>query len=274
MIASDTDSFQSNDNEEINESYEEEDSNNNLNLEEQEQKEEQDINDILEEVEFGKILKAKQKLTSKSIKEQHKDKQIDKSKHQLKDKFNNINKEKLKDAPKECSALLKPSKLYKYNQKQSSNNTDRAFRDPRFDNMSGGNTTYQAALKKYAFVEDQSKEFLNSLDKLKKRKNFKFTDEEHDIIKENKNITKNFLSNIKHKKIEGKVKEKIWETNKTRKETGKNTVYIKKKDMKTLVTEEKKKDMNSNEEKKFLKRKLHQTKVKMDNMKRPFMKND
>jgi hypothetical protein len=223
----------------LEESNETEDSQEEEIEEENENNEENKIKNALEEVSFGEILKAKQKIENHNIKTVHENKEITKKKSYLKNKFEEINRNKDKSSPKESSALIKPSLTRQYVNKFSSQHSSVLKRDPRFDDLSGGKSTFEAALKKYDFVEEKAVERLRELGKLRKKKDIKLTDDEVDKINYQKGQLKDFLSRRKSKKIEIKIKKDITNRNTERVKEGKSKIYFKEKDVKTLIKEEK-----------------------------------
>ena len=125
MIASDTDSFDNNSNDsgsfnnEVDDIDQEnnhldDELSNNSNNEELDLQEE-NIQNELDTIEFGKILKANERINRQELSSKYNNKSANKSKKYLINKFDKINKEKKqKQAPKENSALVKPSKLKQY----------------------------------------------------------------------------------------------------------------------------------------------------------------
>ena len=239
MIASDTDSFSENNS-----------SNNSMTDDEEMSIEDEKhlLENELTNIEFGKILKAQEKLekqgkASKTIQ--------NKTTIFLKNKFEKINSKKKKDAPKENSALIKPNKLKQFVAKEKSMQKAFLSIDPRFDNFNNENNnkskTGEVTSKRYSFVSEEANKYLNNLKDIKKEINL--NEDEIDAIKAQKNQVKNYLSSLKHKDIKKTVEERL------KKET-KNKEELKDKQMiKKLISEEKDKLRTTDEEKRFLKRK-------------------
>lgn len=227
---------------------------------ENEESEEDDLKNELEEVPFGDIIKAQAKLSRIESKEKFKEKRnkihnLNSQKHKL-EEINRIQSLKDKSAPKEKSALKRYSTLYRFNQKNTSQDISRKSRDPRFDDLSTGKTTLKCALKKYDFLETMSKEYINKVKKVKSSKELTLNEQEIEKLAKNKSEVNNYLAKLKEHKLKTELKDKLVETNKERVEKGKDKVYIKKQDFKKLVNQEYK-TIKENEDSKnrFLKKK-------------------
>lgn len=256
MIASDTDSFKSS----INDDYH---SDGNMSFEDNDNHQEEEIlKDQLEEIEFGKILKANKKIEEQKFKmERHFKKPTNlKEMVKLKKKFESLNKKKEKSRPKESSALIRPRKNsiedIKVNQKFK--------RDPRFDSLSSKRLSDRKQEESYGFVKSMANDYLQELDKIKTVK--KLTDEEYELLKNQKNVVKGWIDKEKRTKIKQSVIEKVNQNNQERKKAGKSKLFLKSKQIEEVVRREKDETRDQSQERKYLKRKKHRENKKKRNI--------
>lgn len=236
MIASDTDSFHSDDdNDKSFDNHDEQ--------ELQEEDEEELLKSKLEKVEFGKLIQANKRIEASQKVDQLKS--INKKTKYLKQKFEVINKSRAKESPREMSALVKPNKLKQFINKEHSRNTQPQTRDPRFDDSGIAGVKIKNSQKNYGFIEEKARDYVKSLDSLKSK--MKLDHSELEAIKDHKSTVKGFLSQAKHKKMIDNAKSKLNIKGKVDAE--------KKKEIKEIVDADKADMRNAVEESKFLKRK-------------------
>jgi ribosomal RNA-processing protein 36 len=205
--------------------------------------EEEHIQEQLEEIEFGKLINAQKKLEVRN-------KSTNRSnKKDLEDKFEAINKSKPKSEPKEFSAVWKPKRGIKNIQKQ-------LRRDPRFDELSGGLNMdrYKA---NYSFVNELANDYLGKVKDVKTKRGKKIEDNDYELIKKQVNFVKGWVKQNQYKDLQNNIKESIRKENKEREDLGKNPIYLKKQQMKTIVATSKMEQRSEGEKGKFLKRKKH-----------------
>lgn len=220
--------------------------------------EEEAIKEELEEMELGKLLKAKIRLENGKKLNSTKEKA---NKKKLNEKFEKINKEKSKKEPKEFSALVKPKKNIEF----KSNNENKALkRDPRFDELSG-TLKPEMYKKNYSFVKDQAKEYLNKINQLKKKKEknkIKLEDDEYQLMKHQINYVKGWVKSKDFENTKESIKQQFKEENKSRAEKGLNPVYVKESVMKKLTHQAQMEKRGEKDMKNYLKRKKHREIVK------------
>lgn len=240
MIASDTDSFNS-------------DENNNSIGEDFESQEEEDIENELNNIEFGKILKVEEKLKKQEQKFDYLKNKNEKSFSFLKSKFEQKNKSKSKYNPKEKSALIKPNKLKQFKNKEKSISKSYLSIDPRFiNNIEENEKDKMRGKKRYHFVEEEAKNYLKKIEKLKKNGEIILDKDDIENINKNKNNVKNYLSQIKIKEIDYKLNNEL-------KDKG---ITLNKKEYKLKLKEEINNNRQLDEEKKHIKRKTYKTELK------------
>jgi len=205
-----------------------------------------ELQENMEEIEFGKLIEVQKKLEFDERLKIKRNKKINKNKIQTKLESVNQNKEKFE--PKEFSALMKP--------KSKSKNIQKAFRrDPRFDDLSG---QFKPELheKRYGFVKEETKNYLEKIQKLKKDKKIS-NDNDYDLYKKQMNFVKGWLKKTEYSENKNNINKEIKTENKKRAESGKNPIYLKKNQLKHIAAETYKEKRNQEDNKKFLKRKKH-----------------
>jgi len=216
--------------------------------------EEKNIKNELEEMELGKLIQAKIKIENEN--KLKKNKQIDKFK--LKEKFENINKEKHKKEPKEFSALLKPKTGFNFQSVKS------IKRDPRFDDISG--TLNEDSYKKnYSFVRNIANDYISKINNIKEKKSkkkFKIQDEEYNLIKSQINFVKGWVKSKEYEDTKDIIRKELSEENKSRIEKGLNPIHVRDSVVKKLVSKSHLEKKKEKETAKFLKRKQHREIVK------------
>lgn len=241
MIASDTDSFSSHEN------------NNSIGEDFEMSQEEEDIENELDNIEFGKILKVEEKLKKQEQKFEYLKNKNERSFGFLKSKFEQLNKSKSKYNPKVKSALIKPNKLKQFKNKEKSISKSYLSIDPRFINdIDEKEKDKMRGKKRYNFVEEEAKNYLMKIDKLKKNKEIILNKEDIENINKNKNNVKNYLSQIKIKEIDNKLINEL-------KNKG---ITLNKKEYKLKLKEEINNNRQLDEEKKYVKRKTYKTELK------------
>lgn len=257
MIASDTDSYdeKSQDNDSLNNSL-------SLNQEEEDEdfNEEELLQNQLGSVEIGKLLKAKERLKKQEIqKEYQNDRQkLNRTKAYLKNKFDEKNKSKSKDQPKEASALVKPNKLKQFYTNYKSNASGRVNIDPRFDTFNKDSISkpskypVESKDKRYEFLQEKAEEYLKSLSNIKK--NVKIDDEEHELIKNQRSVVKNYLSKEKQNKLKREIYDKV--STEIGDDSNSN-LKLKKQKYKEKLQEEKEKQIAEGKNNKFNKKKKY-----------------
>lgn len=196
---------------------------------------EESIQNQINNIEFGKILKANEAMKKNKIKEKYNSKIANKSKQYLINKFNEKNKSLLnKTIPKESSALLKPSKLIQFKKKQNTLNTERFGYDPRFENNQNNNKNKFSILndKRYLFLNDKSEDYLSKIEDISK--NIKLDEEEKKLIRSQRENVKNYLSNVKHANIINSVNKNIKNIEKNNYKSKESSIKLKSKDKKDL----------------------------------------
>jgi ribosomal RNA-processing protein 36 len=214
--------------------------------------EEEKLQDQVEEMEFGKLLKAQKRLEILNKKDVKKI-----NKNELKQKFEQINTGKSKGEPREFSAKIKPMKSFEESKKPFR-------RDPRFDNISG---EYNEDMFKqnFSFVNEDASTYIDKIKNLKKGKK-KLDETTYKLMQNQINIVKGWMKTNKSKEIEKNIEKEIKEENKTRIEKGLNPIYLKDKQKKELIKAVKSEKRTEDENKRFLKRKKHKETQKMKKM--------
>ena len=140
--------------------------------------------------------------------------------------------------------------------KKKVKNIQKTFRrDPRFDDLSG-ELKPESHEKRFAFVKDVSKDYLNKLQKLKKDKKIN-TKEDYDLYKKQMNFVKGWVKKKEYSQNKDNIQNELKQENKKRAEQGQNPIYLKEKQIKHIVTETYKEKRNKEDNEKFLKRKKH-----------------
>jgi ribosomal RNA-processing protein 36 len=211
--------------------------------------EEDQLKEELEEIEFGKLIEAQNKLTKEENKNSKKNKI--QNKKQLEENFLKINQTKTKAEPREFSALIKPKK------KLVGENVKKSFkRDPRFDNISGQLKEDMFKIN-YEFVKEEAKVYINKLDKLKKEKKGKLEPEAYNLVQKQINFVKSWMHTKKNENIKNNVKKDIISENRERLKNGKNPIYLKKTQLNKIYDTVINENRDDKETKKFLRRKKH-----------------
>lgn len=231
------DSNDYNDNEEDENNNEEEEgeqslsNNNSLN-------EEELLKDRLDEIEFGKLIKAKTKLEYQNkINPTNKK---PKSKQEIMNQLNKVNKIKTKHEPKEYSARIKPRFQMKNHLIPSTLLNKKHYRDPRFDDLSG--TLNQDALdKNFNFVKEMAGEYIEKINKFKKAKKNKkkLSEENYDLLKKQTNYVKGWLNHQKQLQEKKEVYGDINKENKKRIQEGKKPIFVKDNAIKKYIKKKK-----------------------------------
>ena len=115
--------------------------------------------------------------------------------------------------------------------------------------------------KRYSFIKDQAKEYLDKWANLKKDKKIK-DEKEYDLYKKQINYVKGWMKNKSYTGNQKTLESEMKHENKKRESEGKNPIYLKKNQIKHIVQETYKEKRNSEDQKKFLKRKMHRDIVK------------
>lgn len=209
--------------------------------EEEENNEEEILQAQIEEVDFGSLLKAKAKLSYNNSKSKSKQK----SKTEIMNELKAKNKTKLKNAPREYSALIKPKYQYKDQAHQQNNNTllkKKYHRDPRFDDLSGelNETSFK---KNFSFVGEMAKEYVEKINKVKKNKKYKqkMPQETYDLLKKQNNYVKGWINQQKQKESKQEIKTEINKENKKRMSKGQKPIYINKSKVNKFIKKQKNK---------------------------------
>ncbi len=213
-------------------------------------KNKEEIIEDLEEIEFGKLVEVQKKLEYDEKLSIKRNEKINKNKIATKLERINISKEKYE--PKEFSALMKP----KYKGK---NIKKTLRRDPRFDDFSG---QFKPELheKRYGFVKEESKNYLEKLQKLKKDKKIG-NETDYEMYKKQMNFVKGWMKKTDYSENKNNIEKEFKQENKKRAEEGKNPIYLKKNQLKHITAETYKDKRNEDDNKKFLKRKKHREMV-------------
>ena len=199
-------------------------------------------------MEFGKLIKAQNKISINKIKEDNK---LDKN--ALKDKFEKINSKKLKSEPREFSAKIKP----KVHDKDEKN---KFKRDPRFDNISG-ELNIDMYNQNYSFVKEEANKYLDKIKQIKSKKK-KLDDQNYSLIQKQVNLVKGWIKSKDYKDMKINIEQDIKRENKERKSVGLNPIYLKKNQMKKIVEVTKNENRSEQDERKYLKRKKHKESLK------------
>jgi ribosomal RNA-processing protein 36 len=208
--------------------------------------EEKNIQEELEEMELGKIVKAKAKLQLK------KSEKIDKEK--IEKKIKEINKSKSKAEPKEFSALLRP-------QKKTQSKEEVFRRDPRFDDLSG-KFNPDMYKKNYEFVYDKSKEYIEKVKDLKKKSKKKINETDYELIKKQVNFVKGWIKSKDHQDTKYKIEKEFKAENEERSKQGLNPIYLKQNQLKKVIKDVEAEKRTEDEKKGFLKRKKHKEMIR------------
>lgn len=235
-ISSENPNEEEDENEEENEEEEEEQEEG----EEDENNEEEILQDQIEEVDFGSLLKAKAKLAYNNSKNKSKQK----TKTEIMNEMKAKNKTKLKNAPREYSALVKPK--YQYKDQAHQQNTSllrkKYHRDPRFDDLSGelNETSFK---KNFSFVGEMAKEYVEKIDKVKNNKKYKqkMPQETYDLLKKQNNYVKGWINQQKQKESKQEIKTEINKENKKRMSKGQKPIYINKNKVNKFIKKQKNK---------------------------------
>jgi ribosomal RNA-processing protein 36 len=240
----------------MSESFEEENSNEEMNEEEM-------LKEELEEMEFGKLIQAKTKIEGEqylNIRNKQ-NSNLKKGKVQVQEKFEKLNKEKEKGAPKEFSALIKPDR-FKLQKEKSLNIKKKLRRDPRFDELSGA-LNKESFQKNYSFVKNLAEDYIGKVEKIKKEKRRNMIDEsKYELIKNQINLVKGWVKNKKYEEKKDEISKELKEENRKRIGLGKKPIYFKEKMIKKLTSKEQVENKNKDEMKRYLKNKKHREMVK------------
>lgn len=221
------------------------------------QNEEDALKENLEEIEFEKIINAKTKLQYENRLNIHRGK---KDKKTLSQKYEKVNTEKSKAEPKEFSALVRPKKQ----QINTLNIKKELRRDPRFDDMSG-KINPDRFNANYSFVQDMAHKYVNDLDKLKQKKKKnknKLSEDKYDLLKKQINFVKGWVKSKEYENTKESINKEIKGENKERVKIGKNPLYLKKNQIKQLVSTSQMEKRTEKDMKRFLKKKQHRDIVK------------
>lgn len=213
-------------------------------------KNKEEIIQDIEEIEFGKLVDVQKKL---QYDEKLKIKRNEKlNRNKIATKLESINQSKEKYEPKEFSALMKPKYKNKNIQKT-------LRRDPRFDDLSG-QLKPELHEKRYGFVKEETKKYLEKLQKLKKDK--KIGDEkDYEMYKKQMNFVKGWMKKTDYSENRNNIEKELKQENKKRADEGKNPIYLKKNQLKHVTAETYKEKRDQDDNKKFLKRKKHREMV-------------
>lgn len=209
-----------------------------------------EIIEDIEEIEFGKLVDVQKKLEYDEKLKIKRNEKLNKKK--IKTKLESINKSKQKYEPKEFSAMVKPKNKVKNIQKT-------LRRDPRFDDLSG---QFKPELheKRYGFVKEETKSYLEKIQKLKKDKRIA-NESDYELYKKQMNLVKGWLKKTDYSENKNNIEKELKQENKKRVEDGKNPIYLKKNQLKHITSETYKEKRNQDDNKKFLKRKKHREMV-------------
>ena len=166
-----------------------------------------------------------------------------------------IEKRKSKASPKEFSAKIKPKKRKLPVNFEIKNNLRR---DPRFENYTG-EFQQKSFEKNYGFVENYSKDFIEKINKLKKKKKYTVEPEKYELIKKQENLVKGWIKKREYDKLKDNVQTDISQENKERIKLGKKKIFLKKKILKEVINKKviEKKGENKKLLKKYMKKKHH-----------------
>jgi ribosomal RNA-processing protein 36 len=197
------------------------------------------INQI-EEVDFKTLLKVKKNLEYNN--KNHKNNKKKLSNTTLLQNIKKINKNKLKNEPREYSALVKPKIQFKGRDKIESSYLGKKFsRDPRFDNLSG-KLNESEFNKNYKFVNDLANNYINKLDNVKKNKKLrkKLDDIHYNLLKKQKNFVSGWINHQKQLNNKKEIKKEINQENKKRIKAGQKPIYINKTKLNKYINNSKK----------------------------------
>lgn len=201
--------------------------------------EEEQLQDKLDEINFGKLIKAKTKLEYQSKKNSTNKKP--KSKQEILIQLNKANKNKKKYEPREYSSLIKPKYQMKHHQLQTTTLLKKkTFRDPRFDDLSG--TLNQESLdKNFNFVKEMAGEYIEKINSFKKSKNNKqkISAGNYDLLKKQTNYVKGWLNQKKQLQEKKEVHAEINQENRKRIQEGKKPIYVKDNAIKKYIKKKK-----------------------------------
>jgi len=214
------------------------------------QKNKEEILQDIEEIEFGRLVDVQKKLEYDEKLKIKRNEKINKNK--IKTKLESINKDKEKFEPKEFSALVKPKNKMKNIQKT-------LRRDPRFDDLSG-QLKPELHEKRYGFVKEETKQYLEKLQKLKKDKKI-VSETDYELYKRQMNLVKGWLKKTDYSENKNNIEKELKVENKKRIQDGKNPIFMKKNQLKHITAETYKEKRNQDDNKRFLKRKKHRDMV-------------
>ena len=166
-----------------------------------------------------------------------------------------IEKRKSKNAPKEFSAKVKPKKRKLPVNFEVKNNLRR---DPRFENYTG-DFQQKSFEKNYGFVENYSKDFVEKINKLKKKRKFNIEPEKFELIKKHENLVKGWIKKKEHDKLKENIQTDIDQENRERIKLGKKKIFLKKNVLKEVINKKvlEKKGESARQLKKYMKKKNH-----------------
>jgi ribosomal RNA-processing protein 36 len=213
-------------------------------------KNKEEILEDIEEIEFGRLVDVQKKLEYDEKLKIKRNEKINKNK--IKTKLESINKDKEKFEPKEFSALVKPKNKMKNIQKT-------LRRDPRFDDLSG-QLKPELHEKRYGFVKEETKQYLEKLQKLKKDKKI-VSETDYELYKRQMNLVKGWLKKTDYSENKNNIEKELKVENKKRIQDGKNPIFMKKNQLKFITAETYKEKRNQDDNKRFLKRKKHREMV-------------